>query len=355
MRTYVLAFGVSVSTLALVLGACGGDDTGNQANGDGGGDGSMMSEGSVDTGSEAANEAGMDAPSEGATDTGTDAPAGASFCDGTIGAIVSAFESCCSAADMTTQDYMLIDSVLQAFKMGCETQLQGSVNDGRVTLDSTAAGQCEQALQGFVMGGFCWNNLNDNKQGGPLFGTAPCNGVVTGTVNMGQACAADYECKDGLTCVGWTNGSDGMCQTPGGAGSACGHAADAGSVTTVDYGFGNHPACASGNYCNGTTCATQGASGAMCNADVECTAGLSCHLHTCGNSPQAPVNGACADKYDCQAGLYCASTDGGAAGTCQMREASGGSCTSTGDQCKGYCTLSDGGMTGSCAAICGSG
>ena len=67
------------------------------------------------------------------------------------------------------------------------------------------------------------------------------------------------------------------------------------------------------------------------------------------------MGGPCVDKYDCQSGLYCQSTDGGPSGTCQPREASGGTCTAGGDQCKGYCAVPDGGAAGSCAAICTSG
>jgi hypothetical protein len=296
-----------------------------------------------------------DGAAEGAADTGVDAPPGTSFCDGTIGVVVTAFEGCCSAQDKSTVAYMEVDMILQEFKSTCETQLQTSVTKGRVTIDATAASQCEQGFQMLAAQGFCWSALDNNKQGGPLFGTAPCNGVVTGLVDTGQACAQSYECKLGLTCVGWTASSDGMCQAPGATGSACAYAADAGALIAVDYGFGNHPDCAAGNTCNGSTCKAQGGSGATCGVDAECTTGLTCHLGKCGSGNPSGMGGPCVYTLDCQSGLYCAPSDGGGQGTCLSRESAGGACTQSGSECKGYCATPDGGAAGSCAAICGSG
>ena len=351
MRTTVLAVAVSVSTLAVVMGACGGDDTGTSP-GDGGkdaigpGDGSNMDT-SVDSGS--------DGGTESAADTGSDATSGTSFCDGTIGVLVAAFESCCSAQDKATQEFMSLDMVLQEFKGTCEMQLQASVTKARVTIDGTAASQCEQAVQMLAANGFCWSALDNNKQSSPIFGSAPCNGVVAGLVDAGQPCAQSYECKDGLTCVGWSPSADGVCQAPGAAGSACSYAADAGAIIPFDYGFGNHPDCAAGNFCSGSTCKAQGASGANCGLDTECVTGLTCHLGKCGSGTPSGMGGPCVDAFDCQSGLYCAPGDGGAQGTCQMREAAGGACTQSGNECKGYCAPPDSGTTGTCAAICGSG
>ncbi len=353
MRTTVLAVAVSVSTLAVVLGACGGDDTGTSP-GDGGRDGMPIGPGDGSNG-DTSVDTGGDAPGEGAVDAGSDAPSGTSFCDGTIGVLVAAFESCCSAQDKATQEFMSLDMVLQEFKSTCEMQLQSSVTKSRVMIDATAAAQYEQGFQMLAAQGFCWSTLDNNKQSGPLFGTAPCNGVVSGLVDAGQPCAQSYECKDGLTCVGWSPTSDGACQAPGSAGAACSYAADAGAIIPLDYGFGNHPDCAAGNFCSGTTCKPQGASGSNCGLDTECVTGLTCHLGKCGSGNPSGMGGPCVDAFDCQAGLYCAPTDGGPQGTCQAREAAGGACTQTGDECKGYCASSDGGVSGMCAAICGSG
>ncbi|HEY8041213.1 MAG TPA: hypothetical protein VIF15_15510 [Polyangiaceae bacterium] len=354
MRTLVLVIGVtSWAGCAVALGACGSGDTG-------GGPGS-------DGGSEAGVDATADGTTEGAAaDTGADATgtpegsvddggAGAAFCVATYGALRTAFDGCCTAADKTTQPYQLIDGFLQLAIQTCEKQMSSAIARGRVTFDFNAAQSCEGALQGFIAGGVCWNAIDTNQSGKGIFSSSPCNTVVTGRQGQGQPCAVDFECQDSLTCVGWTNASDGLCETPGAAGAACGAAPDAGTTITIDYGFGAHPACATGAFCAGLSCAAQRAGGAACAVDAECLSGT-CRVGQCGTGAPSAQNGPCADKHDCQNGLYCAPGDGGTTpGTCQPREAASGACTASGNQCKGTCVVPDGGSAGTCAAICGSG
>jgi hypothetical protein len=80
-----------------------------------------------------------------------------------------------------------------------------------------------------------------------------------------------------------------------------------------------------------------------------------CHLGACAAAAVSPDGGACASKVDCQPGLYCATVDAGATGTCAPRLPQGGQCPPNGDQCKGVCVVPDGGKSGVCTALCGSG
>ncbi|MGH7294440.1 MAG: hypothetical protein ACRELB_05895, partial [Polyangiaceae bacterium] len=172
----------------------------------------------------------------------------------------------------------------------------------------------------------------------------------------GAPCAVDFECQDGLACVGWTGASDGHCAPPGDAGAACEQSPDASSALDIDYGFGSHPPCAAGAYCATPLCKSQGASGTACSTDTSCLSGTDCHLGKCSAVGPAADGGTCDTKADCQQGLYCAQGDGGALpGQCLPRLPAGGACTATGDECKGLCVLGDGGKSGICTALCGSG
>jgi hypothetical protein len=179
---------------------------------------------------------------------------------------------------------------------------------------------------------------------------------VTGLQAAGAPCATDFECANGLTCVGWTGGTDGTCASPGDAGGRCEQAPDAGSALYIDYGFGDHPPCSASAYCSTPTCVAQGGAGASCTNSTSCASGLLCILGKCSSAGLSDGGSPCAAKLDCDPGLYCHAGDGGASpGTCTPRVPLGGACTSTGDECKGLCAVPDGGKTGVCAAFCGSG
>ena len=211
-------------------------------------------------------------------------------------------------------------------------------------------------LQQTIAAGVCWGNIDTNQPGGAEYGSSACTGVVTGLQAAGKPCAIDLECVSGLTCVGWTGSTDGTCAMPGAAGQPCEQAADAGSALYIDYGFGSHPSCATGAYCVTPTCKAEGATGAACTEDQACMTGTTCLLGHCAAAGPSPEGGACDTKVDCVQGLYCALDDGGAVpGACTPREGQGGSCTTSGDQCKGLCVSPDGGVGGVCTALCGSG
>jgi hypothetical protein len=283
-----------------------------------------------------------------------DGGAGVAFCDATYGSLRTAFDGCCASGDKLTDQFKFIDAIYAAITKDCESAVSGAIAHGRVAFDPTAAAACVSAFQQRIAAGNCWNQVDTNQPGPPVFGASACTGVVRGLQGSGAPCAVDFECRDGLTCVGWTGASDGTCRAPGAAGLPCEQAPDAGSALYIDWGLGNHPSCASGAYCVTPTCKAQGGSGAKCSEDQACQSPLTCHLGKCSSSGISADGGACDGKVDCAEGSYCAIPDGGA-GTCTPRVPLGGDCTPSGDQCKGLCVVPDGGKTGVCAALCGSG
>jgi hypothetical protein len=285
-----------------------------------------------------------------------DGGAGTAFCAATWGELQAAFEGCCPSGDVTTNDYKFIDAIYSAIVQHCGQAVSSAIQRGRVTFDPAAAQTCEASILAQVAGGWCWPQVDTNQASPPLYATSACSGVVTGLQGAGAPCAVDFECEDGLTCVGWGASNDGTCTTPGAVGHACGPEADAGSILNLDWGLGTHPACASGAYCDGGVCAAEGGAGATCSSDDACDSGMTCHLGVCGTTGPATAGGACDGKVDCQPGLFCNPGDGGAqAGTCAPRSPAGGECSSGSDVCEGYCLLPDGGSVGVCTAVCGSG
>ena len=287
---------------------------------------------------------------------GADGGEGVAFCDATYGALRVAFEGCCTSGDTTTNQYKFIDAIYVALTQTCESQLASALSRGRVTFDAAAAATCEQAFQQTIAAGVCWGNIDTNQPGPPEYASPSCAGVVQGLQGAGALCAVDFECQDGLACVGWTGTGDGHCAPPGDAGAPCEQSPDASSALDIDYGFGTHASCNAGAYCVTPLCKAQAAPGAGCSTDQACAGGGDCHLGKCGDAGPASDGGGCDTKADCQQGLYCATSDGGAGpGSCLPRLPAGGQCTASGDQCKGICVVPDGGVTGICTAVCGSG
>lgn len=336
--------------LSLGLLACGSNSGGNTPQSqDAGGDASVES-GVHDGGGRDAGPS-ADGPPGDAPLPAPDGGAGVAFCDGTYGVLKAGFEGCCPSGDTTTNDYIFIDTIFGIVLQTCEDELSSAIARGRVRFDTTAAQACEASFQQTVGQGECWPQIDTNAPGKPIFAANACAGVVTGLQGAGAPCAVDFECADGLTCVGWAQGADGTCTKPGAPGAACERAADAGAGLYVNWGLGTHPSCASGAYCPDSKCIAQGGSGATCTTDDACTSGLTCHQGKCGTTGPAATGGACQSKSDCQEGLYCDPSGN----TCQPREPAGGACTSNSDVCKGYCAVPDGGSNGVCTAVCGSG
>jgi hypothetical protein len=350
MRARLVAAGFACAALA----GCGGGGARPAA---GAGDASTdatLADGAAHDGAlaDASSDGGAPHDGAGAADSG----AGAAFCDATYGELRVAFEGCCTSGDTTTAQYKFIDAIYAALTKDCESALSSAIAKGRVTFDSTAAAACVAAFQQRIAQGNCWGDVDTNQPGPPIFGSSACSGVVVGLQAAGAPCAVDFECKDGLTCVGWTSATDGACTAPGASGKPCEQAADAGSALYVDWGFGNHPSCAAGSYCVTPTCKPQADAGASCTRDQACASPMICHLGACAATTVSSDGGACDGKIDCQQGLYCAPGDGGALpGTCLPRLPLGAECPPNGDACKGLCVPPDGGKTGVCTALCGSG
>ena len=361
MRTIVIALGVSTVLLGLLAGCSGSDNVAPPA--DAGRDGTTLDASSDTSASDGGPRQDAKLPGDASSDTQAaldgSVTTAMAFCDGTLGPVISSFESCCNAGDKATQDYAFVDGLLHFLQSNCDGSLAAGVAGGRATFDENAATQCVAVVQQAIQGApLCWNSFFHNQNGRSTFANPPCNAALVGQQASSAACRNDYECKDGLTCIGWTNSSDGTCQPPPAVSQACGHGKGDGGVQIFeDWGFGTHPPCAAGNFCNFGQCQAQATSGGACvSSDDECTPGLHCLLGKCGAQGPNAVAAPCMAVSDCKDGLYCQPGGGGAQGTCAGKRAAGTTCNaSTNDECSGYCNVADGGGTGaSCAAICGS-
>jgi len=267
------------------------------------------------------------------------------FCDDFFGTVSSRLQTCCTAADQQTQQYKLAFAFVEAFAGVCGMQLGASVQSGRASFDENAAAACVAKVQAAFNALGC-GALQGNGIAGMMLA---CGAVTVGKQNDGQPCASDYECTDGLTCVGYAQGQDGACHAGGQLGAACGPGhSDGGATVTFTFPWGSHPACASGFYCSAGQCAAQAPSGSQCFDDNQCESGLTCHDGKCGTAGPAPVGGMCFQASDCQDGLYCTNQ------SCASKLSSGTPCTSD-DSCKGLCARPDGGGQGTCNTFCGSG
>ncbi len=340
-------FGILGGTTATALVACGGDDSGVDTTMDA----------STQDGSTSGNDAHVDAPLGDAGPSSVD-----DFCAHTLALYAPKLESCCSR-DAAPSQYDFDDLLLRAVLTACSTNLGKSVASGRASLDSASASSCAANMQALLASEVCPDTARSasNQPTTSLFHDAGgCATAIVGHQAAGAPCADDYECQDGLTCVGWTSKSDGTCMAPPAVGKPCGNDVPDGSafVDLLLWGFGTHPRCATGGYCattavkQGACTATKGAD-ASCFSMVECSDGLRCQLGTCNSGGPVAEGAPCVRSSDCQDRLYCKTHDGGA--TCQKHEAAGTPCgSSLGSECQGACVVPDGGSSGSCVAFCGS-
>ena len=322
-----------------------------------GADAAADSEAPLDSGTlDARDSAVTDAGAGDALDAASVTAAIVAFCNASFGAFFSDLQGCCSAADMQSSYYGLVTGLVAQGQQFCGQQIPASVLAGRATFDPTAVAACEQQFQK-TYSGKCWPELVTNHAStGGTFATSACRNVVTGLQHAGQPCTNDYECVDGLACVGETTTNDGACQAPGALGATCGEGNCAGNCPT-DWGFGNHPACVAGAYCFGT-CQALAMPGQSCLGEDSCVSGYVC----VATGPQAscktsysPQGTECQQTQDCLDGLYCdTSVEAGGYGYCEPKGAAGATCTD-GHGCNGYCDLPDGGGAGTCVALCGSG
>ncbi|MBX3210028.1 MAG: hypothetical protein KF764_33670 [Labilithrix sp.] len=284
------------------------------------------------------------------------------FCKGTFGLFAPHFEECCdpsAAPKRYAFDHTLLSGLLPA----CTSSLGKSVQSGRATFVPAAASTCEASMSAAIQARTCPDVLRkpSNQPSKSIFDEAAgCSAVLVGRQGADEACANDYECLDGLTCVGWTPSSDGSCKAPPGEAAPCGYAIPDGGgfIELVRWGFGTHPRCAAGFYCASAalqqgTCRPSRPAEASCGSHDECAEGLRCQLGACGPAGPAPADAPCRRNSDCQDRLYCKSADGGS--VCAPREVAGARCSNElGSECQGACVRPDGGDGASCVAFCGS-
>lgn len=302
----------------------------------------------------------VDAPEGDATPpTGTELDA---FCKGTLGLYGPRYEECCDPSAAPKQ-YTFDSTLLKALLPACTMSLGKSLQSGRATFVPAAAATCETSVSTPIQARTCPDVLHaaSNQATKSIFNEAAgCSGALVGHQAVDAPCANDYECVDGLTCVGWTPASDGACKAPPGEGALCGYAIpdSGGFIDLVRWGFGTHPRCAAGFYCASTasqqgTCRPSKLADGSCTSDDECAEGLRCQLGVCSTAGPAPADAPCKRKSDCQDRLYCKSSDGGS--VCAPREVAGAPCSGAlGPECQGACVTPDGGGAATCVAFCGS-
>lgn len=295
---------------------------------------------------------GQTSPASGSdTDAGAASSASeeaARVCFATWGQYLASFEGCCSAADRATTTYAQIVARGSGW---CEAYLEASLSKGRVRVDADRLGTCGgEVATYFAAHPNCWPTPNRYPHPPTAMATAACKGAVVGLVAESEPCRVDYECADGLTCVGWTNDSDGTCKRPPSNGEACRYGvpdAAAFSVNAYVFPFGAHPACASNAYCD-RTCKPLGAAGDACLQDTACAAGLVCLMNRCTPGDFAAEGGACLSISDCVDRTYCARAATETAGRCTAKKSAGAVCAVS-SECLGRCDTA----SATCAAFCG--
>jgi hypothetical protein len=350
MKRLALFAAAAASLTVGVLTACGADSGGGAGPPDAGGEGATPPPPPSDGGS---GDGSLPPPTPGA---------GKDFCDKTYKAYFDAYFACCNAQDKMQPQYGFSNALLTLFEMACRSDLEASIGKGRVTIDPGAAAACEAAFQGIIAQGLCGKTSSQlSAEIIPLQAeAAQCNAAVVGLQPAGQPCAGDYDCNTGLTCVGWTNASDGVCEVPPPLDASCGEGPTDGGTITVNLTLGTHPACAPGGYCSVRKCLAQQPDDGGCSSNGECLSGK-CHVDHCGTQGPTDVDTPCRSNSDCLDTLYCQLPDGGflGAGVCKPKNPANTPCAQGGllqsGECKGICNVPDGGAGGTCISFCQSG
>jgi hypothetical protein len=276
---------VLLSLLFGMVNACGGTQAASISSNDGGADATASVDGSAnEDASDAGDAAFVDAPADVAVDAAVDASAALSLCDGIFGAAARSFDSCCSPSDKALGPYHTTAGMFETGLRWCGENVSRSLSQGRIQIDPTQTAACEAKITSTLTAKpMCWEAANANRgdEQRARLGPAECTEALVGLQAASQPCAFDYECADGLTCVGWTNSSDGRCDAPPAIGQPCGYAGD-GAITDW-YPFGIHPACAAGAYCF-NTCHPLGAQGDGCMDATQCSSGLECIAGHCSGN-----------------------------------------------------------------------
>ncbi|MBX3234463.1 MAG: hypothetical protein KIT84_09360 [Labilithrix sp.] len=251
------------------------------------------------------------------------------FCAKTLGVVLSSLEQCCTAADKETTDYKLTFGLASLVEPQCRLVLALSSGSGRLLYRADRAEACYAAYAATYGADECANVTSTFTD--PA-GTA-CREAFVGTGPNGASCAGDHECVDGLTCVGYSESTEGRCVAPPALGAPCGPAKVDGGGAAIEkesvLAFGDHPSCVAGAECDPTS--------------------GTCVAAKPAKDP-APEGGPCATDDDCVRGLHCDATQ-----KCAARKPAGSACTGAlvSSECAGRCDA-DSGEPGTCAPFCGS-
>jgi hypothetical protein len=305
------------------------------------------------------------APLDSGGDPRSDAADGAAvstFCDATLGAYAALVGKCCNATDKALAQGATLASRAAALTAACNDALTSAVVRGRVRVSASDSQACASAYAGAYS---TMSRCAILQQIDPAVEPVPqCAAAIVGLGNNNALCSSDVECRDGLTCVGYTGGSDGTCRTPAGSGGACGSLRNDGSLGAIAIPLGSHPACAAGFYCDSTsTCRPQVGTGSACTRNDQCTAPSRCDgtgKCTGGTENALVAQGwPCHTTIDCVSGLWCDHTDNVsmdasapllAVGTCAGKNTSPQPCnTAEVGECNGLCSPS----IKTCVAFCG--
>ncbi len=266
---------------------------------------------------------------------------GVEYCEKTWGLVHAGLEACCTAEEQTTLDFILRRSSYEELVSRCKSALEESISKGRILIRQSEADACYAAYADNHGPDHC-PNLSPSVPA-----VSRCSNVFTGVGGEGAPCIADYECLDGLTCVGYTSSSEGECKAPPAIGEPCGPApGDQPSLVSMDaYMFGTHPRCAPGARCHPETrtCVKAAVEGESCSSKNDCAWSLECVTGKCAR--QLADEGADCDEHDdCASGLYCEATTR----KCTKKKVAGEACRNIAE-CHGRCDPSLG-----CKSYCGS-
>lgn len=298
-------------------------------------------------------------------DTGIDGPdpakgQGTDFCNATLGTVKAAITSCCSPAEATglTED---VFHNIDAYIAACSTKLEASIAAHRTAPTPQDFEACENGYRS-VFGpdaGAC--GAVDTYRVFDVLSPS-CATAFTGKGVVNDGCSGDFDCGNGLVCIGYSDTVDGKCQAPAPQDGVCGKAATSGT-SAVDLVIPAHNSCTNGLYCNGGTCKTAVADNGACTTDQSCT-GQNCLMGHCAKARSGgskSINGdGCVTSSDCQTGFFCEipgniaalEVDAGAppyaVGTCAPSRSDGQGCDGgTDHQC-----LSNSCSSGSCDRRC---
>ncbi|HEY5240626.1 MAG TPA: hypothetical protein VIJ22_04135 [Polyangiaceae bacterium] len=307
----------------------------------------------ADAGSPPSSSAPPPSSSSASSSEDTAAPGDAGDADGGLRASLHGFCAAAFSADedrmrdrCEAADFTLTQSMGKAAANVCANDLGIALGRSRATFDADMGHKCVQMLR--------LKQLAQSSDTDTLYSHPPCDRVLTGLQPEGEPCRFSVECKDGLACVGYKIGVDGVCKKPPALTEAC-TLQPYGSLVNVAASGMHHPACAPGAFCDGTKCQPRVPAGKACSKSEACLPGLSCVMGKCGLRPAAGA--ACVSAGDCAFGLWCERGGDGGPGKCAVRRPAGQECTSH-DACKGRCdfpTKSGGDPSGRCIAVCGSG